>query len=92
MIVMQHQFTYKIDRQIYQTTSSLVQIGKPQYQTAMAKTVGLPLAIATSLLLEEKIHLTGLHIPTHPAIYKPALARLAQMEVVFQEETTLIQM
>ena len=42
----------------------------------MAKTVGLPLGIAAKLILENKIQLTGLHIPIIPEIYEPVLKEL----------------
>jgi saccharopine dehydrogenase-like NADP-dependent oxidoreductase len=60
-------------------------LGEDNLRTAMAKTVGLPLGIAAKLLLEEKIKLKGLHIPTHKEIYEPVLLELALNEVVFKE-------
>ena len=53
--------------------------------TAMAKTVGLPLAIAATLLLEGKLNINGLHIPIIPAIYKPVLAILKEHHILFEE-------
>jgi len=62
-------------------TSTLIEYGRPAVggcrpATAMARTVGLPAAIATRLLLDGQLPLTGCHIPTHPAIYRPILAQL----------------
>jgi saccharopine dehydrogenase (NADP+, L-glutamate forming) len=53
----------------------------------MAKTVGLPLGIAAKLVLEDKIKLTGLHIPISAAIYEPVLKELDQHGIVFTETT-----
>jgi saccharopine dehydrogenase-like NADP-dependent oxidoreductase len=55
--------------------------------TAMAKTVGLPLAIATKLILQNKIKLTGLHIPVIAEIYEPVLEELDINGIRFQEAT-----
>lgn len=78
MIVMQHEFVYKQKRAIKHLHSSLVQIGHNQQYTAMANTVGLPLAIGAKLILQGKIKLKGVHIPIHKEIYTPILAELKQ--------------
>jgi saccharopine dehydrogenase (NADP+, L-glutamate forming) len=51
----------------------------------MAKTVGLPLGIAAKLILNGKIKLSGLHIPTAKEIYEPVLKELEQHEIKFHE-------
>jgi len=53
----------------------------------MAKTVGLPLAIATHMILEGKIKGRGVVLPLSKAIYKPVLTELANNGVVFNEKT-----
>ncbi len=53
----------------------------------MAKTVGLPLGIAAKLILENKIKVTGLHIPVIPEIYNPVLQELELNGIHFKEET-----
>jgi saccharopine dehydrogenase-like NADP-dependent oxidoreductase len=68
-----------------QITSTLVVEGEPGGHTAMAKTVGLPAALAVKLVLEDGLHLTGCHIPTHPSIYEPILAGLAADGIEFNE-------
>ncbi|MEZ5331882.1 MAG: saccharopine dehydrogenase C-terminal domain-containing protein [Thermoanaerobaculia bacterium] len=57
--------------------STLLDFGEPGGWTAMTRTVGLPAALATSLLLRGELPLTGTQIPTHPAVYRPVLAGLA---------------
>jgi saccharopine dehydrogenase (NADP+, L-glutamate forming) len=85
MIVMQHEFEYKIGSELHSLKSSLVCIGEDDRQTAMAKTVGLPLGIAAKLILENQIQLKGLHIPILPQIYEPVLAALKAEGIEFQE-------
>ncbi len=48
---------------------------------AMAKTVGLPLAIAAKLLLQGKIKSRGVVIPVVKEIYEPVLAELAEFGI-----------
>lgn len=67
-------------------TSTLVTQGEAGSFTAMAKTVGLPTAIAVRLLLEDRLPLTGCHIPTHPSIYEPTLREIAAAGLVFTEK------
>lgn len=86
MIVMQHQLQIKTASGIKKVTSSLVEIGKDSRYTAMAKTVGLPLAIAVDLFLEGKIKSKGLCLPVVPEIYEPILNELEKHQIRFVEE------
>lgn len=85
MIVMLHEIDYVLNEANHAIKSSLIVKGEDHLRTAMAKTVGLPLGIAAKLILEEKIKLKGLHIPTHKEIYEPVLVELAENEIVFSE-------
>jgi saccharopine dehydrogenase-like NADP-dependent oxidoreductase len=91
-IVMHHAFEYTLKGKRYNLQSSLTRIGKNQAHTAMAETVGLPLAIATKLYLQGKFgNITGVHMPTLPVFYNPMLAELeTHFNIVFNETTTLI--
>jgi len=86
MIVMQHGFQYKLQDKFYQITSSMVVVGRDNVDTAMAITVGLPVAIGCKLILEGKIKDTGVKIPTSANIYEPILKELANFDIVFKEE------
>lgn len=89
MIVMQHQFEIKTETGLKKTTSSLVNIGKDSTYTAMAKTVGLPLALAVDLFLDGKIPLQGLHLPVIPVLYDPILQRLEDFGIRFEERESI---
>ena len=82
---MQHLFEIRTSEGLKKLTSSLVCIGDDSTYTAMAKTVGLPLAMAVDLFLEGKIALTGLHIPIWPEIYEPILSELEKWGIRFHE-------
>jgi saccharopine dehydrogenase (NADP+, L-glutamate forming) len=85
LIVMWHRFVYKIGEVTKEIQASLVAKGDDSIYTAMAKTVGLPLGIAATLLLEGKIKLRGVVIPVDKEIYEPILARLAGFGIVLEE-------
>ncbi|HLY68463.1 MAG TPA: saccharopine dehydrogenase C-terminal domain-containing protein [Puia sp.] len=85
MIVMVHELVYELNNTPQTLKSSLIVLGENNLKTAMAKTVGLPLGIAAKLILQEKINLTGIHIPILPVIYEPVLQELAIHGIVFKE-------
>jgi saccharopine dehydrogenase-like NADP-dependent oxidoreductase len=90
MIVMLHEINYTIKNKNYYLQSELVLKGEDAIHTAMAKTVGLPMALAAELLLEKKLVLTGVHIPTHKAIYEQVLPKLAEQGILFKETITMV--
>lgn len=85
MIVMYHHFEYLLEGQKKQLSSSLVVKGDDFHQTAMAKTVGLPLGIAALHLLEKKYTITGVQLPVHEEIFTPVLRELETMGISFHE-------
>ncbi|MDX5419656.1 MAG: saccharopine dehydrogenase NADP-binding domain-containing protein [Hymenobacteraceae bacterium] len=86
MIVMQHLFEYRLNDEQHELTSSLVVLGDDEVQTAMAKTVGLPVGILAKLLLHGKIDRRGVVIPIYPEIYEPVLEELKRYGIDFVEE------
>ena len=86
MIVMQHQFEFTIDGSRKKLRSSLVVFGDNQRDTSMAKTVGLPVAIAVKLILNGEINSVGVKIPTTKDIYIPVLKELSENGINFIEE------
>lgn len=90
MIVMQHLFEYEFQGQHKRMTSSMVVLGDDEIQTAMAKTVGLPVGIAAKLLLNGEIDHKGVVIPTKPDIFGPILKELEQYGIHFIEEVSAI--
>ena len=82
MIVMQHQFEYVQNGQQKKLNSSFVVFGDDPRYTSMAKTVGLPVAIATKLILSGEIKSTGVKIPTTKDIYIPVLKEFLKMGLI----------
>ena len=69
---------------VYQTIASMGLEGKDATETAMAKTVGLPLGIAAKCLLHKVITKNGLLLPLTTNIYKPILKELSSFGIQFQ--------
>ena len=86
MIVMYHKFGYDINGDKRQVDSKMVCIGDDQTYTAMSKTVGLPVAIATLLILNGKITTPGVQLPINKEVYLPILEELESYGVVFYEQ------
>lgn len=86
MIVMQHLFGYELNGKKHQIVSSMVCLGDNQAYTAMAKTVGLPVAIATLKILNGEIKSPGVQIPIKKEVYEPILAELKENGIIFTEK------
>ncbi len=88
MIVMYHKFGYELKGEKKQIDSTMVLIGENQTNTAMAKTVGLPVAIAALAILNKKITTPGVQIPITKEVYTPILKELESHGIVFKEKET----
>lgn len=85
MIVMYHKFGYELNGEKYQIDATMVALGEDQTYTAMSKTVGLPVAIATIAILNGKITTPGVQIPITKEVYTPILEELKSHGVNFTE-------
>ena len=86
MIVMYHKFGYELNGEKKQIDSTMVTIGEDDIYTAMSKTVGLPLAIVTLAILNEKITTPGVQIPIKKEVYEPTMKELGNFGIVFKEK------
>lgn len=85
MIVMYHKFGYELQGEKHQIDATMVCIGDDQTYTAMAKTVGLPVAIATLKILNGEIKTPGVQLPITKEVYSPILKELEEYGVIFKE-------
>ncbi|OWY21072.1 saccharopine dehydrogenase [Sphingobacteriales bacterium UPWRP_1] len=83
MIVMLHKVNYQLHGAHRAHTSVMVITGADADNTAIAATVGLPMAIMTKLALTHAIQLTGVHIPVMPQVYEPILTELQNYGIHF---------
>ena len=86
MIVMYHKVGYEKAGKKYQIDSTMVTTGEDQTHTAMAKTVGLPIAMATIAILNKEIKEKGVTIPLSKEIYAPILKKLKDYGINFKEK------
>ena len=90
MIVMHHEFIAKYPSNKQYITSTLIDYGIPNGDTAIARTVSLPAAIAVKMIIKGQIDITGVQIPVIPDIYKPILNELEEIGIIFKEKTIII--
>ena len=92
MIVLQHNFIaeYPTGGRKERITSTLIDFGIPEGDSSMSRTVSLPAAIATKLILKGEITDTGVHIPVKPAIYEPVLEELERLGIECKEKKEAI--
>ena len=88
MIIMRHEVEYlHKNGNKTQLNSTMLLKGDNRKYSAMAKTVGLPMAVLTKLVLTGKVKPpTGVILPNMPSIYKPVLTELQNLGIVFEEE------
>ena len=82
---MYHKFGYEINGKKEQIDSNMVVTGEDRTYTAMAKTVGLPVAIATLQILNKKITTPGVQLPIRREVYEPILNELKGFGIHFKE-------
>jgi saccharopine dehydrogenase-like NADP-dependent oxidoreductase len=87
LVILHHDFLIqRKNGQKENLTSTLVTYGTPGGYTAMAKTVGLPTAFATHLLLDGQLKRTGVLAPMTKDIYQPLLDKLEAKGIHFVEK------
>ncbi len=85
MIVMWHKFDFTIEGEAKQVQSTMIAMGEDTVNTAMAKTVGLPVGIVAKGILQGEIEITGVQVPIHSEIYEPVLKELKNKGIELAE-------
>jgi saccharopine dehydrogenase (NADP+, L-glutamate forming) len=85
LLVMWHRFRYTDGTRTKEIQATLAVTGEDTVHTAMARTVGLPMAIGAKLLLNGKIRERGVLLPVKPELYNPILDELATLGIAFTE-------
>lgn len=90
-VVMYHRigFVKNGQKQVFHSVMSVT--GEDEIHTAMAKTVGLPLALGVELVLSGSCPENGVVIPVSSFWYEEILPRLEKMGVRFREHTEICQ-
>jgi saccharopine dehydrogenase-like NADP-dependent oxidoreductase len=90
MLVMWHKIIYQKNNKKYKRELSMVCLGENETYTAMSKTVGLPLGLATKHILDGTYSQRGAVLPISADIYEPILSELSEYGIVFNEEEQII--
>jgi saccharopine dehydrogenase-like NADP-dependent oxidoreductase len=91
MIVMQHEFVAEYPDRREAITATMIDYGIPHGDTSMARTVGLPAAIAVRLILQGELpELNGVHVPVIPELYEPVLAELTSLGIGLTEKVEVL--
>ncbi|MDD5766495.1 MAG: saccharopine dehydrogenase C-terminal domain-containing protein [Candidatus Marinimicrobia bacterium] len=87
LIILIHEFIAEYpNNKKERITSTLIDFGIPGGDSSMARTVSLPAAIATRMILQGEINLTGVHGPVLPEVYNPVLNELEKMNIICKEK------
>ena len=90
MLVMHHEFIAEYPDKKQKITSTMIDYGIPNGDSSMSRTVALPVAIASRMILDGIINLTGVHRPIIPEIYNPILNELETLGISLEEKTITI--
>ena len=85
MVALHHIFEAEYPDRKEKITSTLLDFGIPNGDSSMARTVGLPAAVAVRMILHNEINLTGVHVPVIPEIYNPVLNELESLGIMCKE-------
>ncbi len=87
MLILRHRFIVENkDKSQDLITSTMIDFGIPGGDSSMARTVSLPLAIATRLIAEGRITMKGVQTPVHAEIYEPVLDELETLNIKMVEK------
>ncbi len=86
VVVLEHQIDYRTrDDVLHRRVLRMVLEGTAGDDSAMARTVSLPAALACELIIDEQVSLTGVQIPTAPDLAEPILRGLERRGIRFEE-------
>lgn len=86
MIIVHNELTVEYDDRKEKLISSMVVEGIPYGDSAMARAVSLPPAIAARLIIEGKITRTGVLMPITEDLYRPILDEMAAYGFAFKKD------
>ena len=85
MIVMWHKFEYLKNGVQKELHSYMVYEGEDRYHTAMSKTVGIPVALTSEMILKGEFKKRGVYRPLEKEFYSHVLRRLKEYGIEFEE-------
>ena len=86
LILMQHEYDYVLDGERKTLISTLKLTGEDRSNTALAKIVGLPMAIMLRRVMNGEIKEMGMSVPMKKEVYDPILKEMEEYGVVFEDK------
>ena len=90
MIIVHNEMAVEFPDRKEKRISSMLVEGIPYGDSAMARAVSLPAAIATKLILEGKITRKGVCMPSTKEMYEPILEEMETLGFSFKKETIVL--
>jgi saccharopine dehydrogenase (NADP+, L-glutamate forming) len=91
LLLLRHKFIVENkDKSKDLITSTLIDFGIPHGDSSMARTVSLPMAIATAMIADGRIKATGVRIPNTKDIYEPVLTELENLNIKMVDKRSRI--
>jgi len=85
LVILHHEFVAEYPTKKEHITSTLIDHGIVNGDSAMSRTVGLPAAIISALIMKDQIKLSGVKIPVDKEVYIPVMKELVALGVDFKE-------
>lgn len=86
LVLMQHEFDYVLEGERKSLISTLQLKGKNSTDTALAKVIGLPMAILLKKVMTGEIKNMGSEVAMQKEVYDPVLAELENYGIVFKDK------
>ena len=86
LILMQHEYDYILEGERKTLISTLELKGENGRDTALAKVVGLPMAILLKKVMTGEIKELGMGVPMQKTVYEPLLKELEEYGIIFKDK------
>ena len=90
MIIVHNEMVVEYSDRKEKRIFSMLNEGIPYGDSAMARAVSLPPAIATKLILEKKITRKGVCMPSTKEMYEPILEEMETLGFSFKKQTVIL--
>lgn len=86
LVLMQHEYDYVLEGERKTLISTMKVKGKSGKDTALAKVVGLPMAILLKKVMKGEIKEMGMDVPMKKEIYDPLLKEMEEYGIIFKDK------
>ena len=87
LVVMYHSFVYREKNNLKKVESFMKLEGINNFDTAMSRTVGLPMALLIETIISKNLKFEGVLLPFDKVLYEPLLDKLNNNGIIFENRT-----